>query len=221
MSGKLYMVGTPIGNLQEISLRALETLRSVDRIYCEDTRHSLKLLNHFEIKKPLESCPYFKEEEKSNALVKALAAGERVAFISDAGMPGLSDPGWRLVRKAREAGFAVEVIGGPSSLTSFLAGLPMELEEFYFKGFLPPKSAARLRLFSDENLILPMIFLESPHRIEKTLQLWKEARPEIRLVLGKELSKVSEAFFVGTPEELLKAVPSWKGEWIGLAYSAE
>jgi 16S rRNA (cytidine1402-2'-O)-methyltransferase len=218
--GKLYMVGTPIGNLQEMTFRAVEVLKSVDRIFCEDTRHSLKLLNHFEISKPLESCPYFKEEGKAQKLLEYLRSGEQVAFVSDAGMPGFSDPGWRLVRQAREAGFAVEIVGGPSSITSFIAGLPVELERFYFYGFLPPKSAARARLFASKEMILPMIFLESTHRMESTIRLWAEARPEIRLILAKELSKISEGFFMGTPEQILSAVRSWKGEWIGLAYES-
>jgi len=217
MTAHFYIVGSPIGNLQEITLRALETLRSVDRIFCEDTRRSIKLLNHYEIKKPLESCPYFKEESKSDRLIECLKAGEKVAFLSDAGMPGLSDPGARLVRKVRQAGFPLEVIGGVSSLTSFIAGLPLELESFYFTGFLPPKKEARKRFLCAEDLILPLVFLESTHRIQSTLEIFKEHLPGQRLILAKELSKISESFFDGTAEELIEKVPSWKGEWIGLA----
>ncbi|TVQ78130.1 MAG: 16S rRNA (cytidine(1402)-2'-O)-methyltransferase [Bradymonadales bacterium] len=216
-AARFFVVGSPIGNLEDISFRAVRILSEVDRIFCEDTRRSLKLLNHLKISKPLESCPYFKEEEKATRLLECLRKGESVAFLSDAGMPGFSDPGNRLVRHCREQGFGVEVIGGVSALTSFLAGLTFELTEFHFYGFLPPKSSGRKKFWTSESLILPCVFLESTHRLESSLELIAELRPDLELCLAKELSKVSEAFFQGSAKELLDTIPSWKGEWIGLA----
>lgn len=214
-SAKFYVVGTPIGNLGDITLRAIEVLKSVDVIYCEDTRHSLKLLNHFSIRKPLKSCPYFKERTESEFIVDRLRAGESIAYLSDAGMPGLSDPGAILVGRVREAGLPVEVIGGVSSLTYFIAGLGVELSTFRFIGFLPAKTSQRQKWMS-QPVSEPTIFFESSHRIEKTLLLFSEVQPAAQLVLAKELSKLSEAFFKGTPKDLLGTIRSWKGEWVGL-----
>jgi len=219
-SAKFFIVGTPIGNLKDISLRALETLREVDLIFCEDTRRSLKLLNAYEIKKPLKSCPAFKEKKESQELIRQLEEGKKVAYISDAGMPVISDPGAYLVRQAKEAGYPVEVIGGLSSITCFLAGLGEELEEFKFIGFLPPKTQRRRKLF-ESPVEIPTLFFESPHRIQTTLELIAEIKPQWRLSLAKELTKISEAYFSGSAKELLQDIPSWKGEWLGLIWSEE
>jgi 16S rRNA (cytidine1402-2'-O)-methyltransferase len=220
MAGTLYIVGTPIGNLKEISLRALEILKSVDVIYCEDTRHSLKLLNHFEIRKPLKSCPQFKEKKSIEELLGRLRGGENIAFISDAGMPGICDPGEYLVRAARDANQRIEIIGGVSALTSFLAGVGVEIESFTFIGFLPPRVIDRKKIF-EAGFLQPTVFFESPHRIESTLELLKESYASQRLILAKELSKISETFFEGTADELLTAIKSFKGEWIGMALPAK
>jgi 16S rRNA (cytidine1402-2'-O)-methyltransferase len=209
-----FVVGTPIGNLQDITLRALEILRSVDIIFCEDTRRSIKLLNHFEIKKTLKSCPYFKERAGAVEIIRALSDGKSVAYISDAGMPALSDPGALLVGDIRKAGFTVEIIGGVSALSHFLAGIGEELSHFIFYGFLPPRLKDRQELIQ-KNWDYPVIFFESPHRIGSTLELLVAQRPGWRLHLGKELSKISEKFFSGSPEEVMKKLGSTKGEWIG------
>lgn len=219
MAGEFFIVGTPIGNLGDMTLRAIEVLKSVDAIYCEDTRHSLKLLNHFEIKKPLQSCPQFKEKKSIDDLVSRLDRGEKIAFISDAGMPGICDPGAYLVRAIRNAGHKIEIIGGTSSLTSFLSGCGIEIESFRFIGFLKPRVIDRQRVF-EKGFDEPTIFFESPHRIESTLHLLKDEFPKQQLILAKELSKVSEAFFEGTAVELLNSIKSFKGEWIGMALPA-
>lgn len=220
MNTQFYIVGTPIGNLEEITLRALRILKEVDLIYCEDTRRTLKLLNHFEIKKSLKSVPYFKERASSKDLIEELQAGKTLAYVSDAGMPNVSDPGAILVSAARQAGFKVEVIGGVSAMTSFLAGLGHELESFCFVGFLPAKKTQRQKLLEKESQ-RPILFFESTHRIQSTLELIRGLYPGRRVCLGKELSKLSEAFFEGTASELLAKVPSWKGEWVGLVFGQE
>jgi len=211
-AGQLAIIGTPIGNLKDLTFRALEGLKEADVIYCEDTRRTLKLLNAYEIRKPLKSCPHFKEKLVAKDVVERVRAGERVAYVSDAGMPGLNDPGSLLVAACREENLKVEVLGGVSALTHFVAG---EIPIFTFVGFLPSRIVDRQRFFS-QPWTNPFIFFESPHRIESTLGLLKERLPSHNLILGKELSKISEAYFRGTPEALLKTIPSYKGEWIGV-----
>ncbi|MBN8554703.1 MAG: 16S rRNA (cytidine(1402)-2'-O)-methyltransferase [Deltaproteobacteria bacterium] len=219
MPGTLFLIGTPIGNLKDITLRALEILKSVDVVYCEDTRRSIKLLNAYEIKKPLKSCPHFKEKKQIAPILDALAGGQSIAYVSDAGMPGLCDPGEILVAAVREANFKVEIIGGVSSLTHFIAGLGEELESFSFVGFLPARVIDREKVFS-QKLAAPMIFFESPHRIQSSLEILRDKYPDIRLILAKELSKISEDFFSGTPTQLLGKIKSFKGEWIGCLFPA-
>lgn len=216
-AGKFYVVGTPIGNLQEITLRALEVLNEASLILCEDTRRTLKLLNHYEIKKPLKSAPYFKERRMAEELKGYLQRGEKVAFVSDAGVPGLSDPGAAYVAVAREFGFEVEVVGGVSALTSFLSGLGRELNSFRFIGFLPSKRLQRRKLF-DVELQEPWIFFESPHRLLTSLEILAEIQPAAEICMAKELSKVSEKFYWGQAGQLLQIIDSFKGEWIGCLF---
>ncbi|PIR23640.1 MAG: 16S rRNA (cytidine(1402)-2'-O)-methyltransferase [Deltaproteobacteria bacterium CG11_big_fil_rev_8_21_14_0_20_45_16] len=217
---QFYLVGTPIGNLGDISLRAIETLKAVDLIYCEDTRRSQKLLNHFEIKKKLISAPYFRERKSVGLVEEVLRSGQRVAYITDAGMPGVSDPGSILLGEIRKLGYRVEVIGGPSALTNFIGLLGVELEKFEFVGFLPAKRAQRERFFS-ESLSIPKIFFESPHRLESSLLIIQEKKPLAELCLAKELTKISERFYEGRATSLLKSIESWKGEWVGLIWPDE
>lgn len=212
---RLIMISTPIGNLGDISFRAVEGLRSLDVLYCEDTRRTAKLLNHLNIQIQKLSCPHFKERQRAKEIVQALHQGQVVGFVSDAGVPGFQDPGAILVEEVRAAGFPVEVIGGVSSLTHFISGLGRELDTFRYVGFLPVKKMARQKLIEggfDE----PTIFLESPHRIEKTLKEISDLKPNQLMVLAKELSKVSEKYFYGSAFELSQSIPSWKGEWIGI-----
>src|ERR1041384_3277099 len=141
--GTLFLVATPIGNLGDLSQRALEVLNSVDLIACEDTRHTLKLLNHFGIQKPLKSYHDFNEEKRAAELAEMLTAGTDVAIVSDAGMPGISDPGYRIVRLCRERGIPVTAIPGPNAMVTALAASGLPSDEFMFVGFLPPKKGPR------------------------------------------------------------------------------
>ncbi len=210
----LYIIGTPIGNLSDTTLRSIEILKNIDVLYCEDTRRTLKLLNHFEIKKVLKQCPHFKEKNVAAEISERIKAGESVGLVSDAGMPGISDPGQFLVSYIREAGQRVHIIGGVSSLTYFISGLGRELESFKFIGFLPPRAKDRTEIFKQRSNS-SLVFMESPHRIESTLDLLIQSLPETTIILAKELSKVSENFFVGTPESVKKQITSFKGEWMG------
>src|SRR5262245_49093234 len=169
--GTLYVVATPIGNLRDISHRALDTLRAVDLIACEDTRHTIKLLNHFEIQKPLESYHDFNEETKARQLITKISKGMNVALVSDAGTPAISDPGYRLVRACRENGIPVIAIPGPNAAVAALSASGMPSDEFLFVGFLPAKSNARReKLDTLRHILATLIFYEAPHRIEETLK---------------------------------------------------
>ena len=166
----LYVVATPIGNLNDITLRALEVLKSVDVIAAEDTRHSGNLLRHFEIRKPLVSYHEHNEAMRSQELVERLAAGENIALITDAGMPGLSDPGARLIRKCIERGLAYTIVPGVSAILTALVGSGLTADAFCFREFLPVKSGQREReLRAAAQRSESTIFFESPYRILKTL----------------------------------------------------
>ncbi len=212
----LYMVGTPIGNLKDITLRALETLREVDAIVCEDTRHSVRLLNAYEIHKPLISCHGYNEDKAAHRVITELQAGKNLAYVSDAGTPGISDPGAILVARVVEAGFTVLPIPGPSALASMVsvAGLPGK--RVSFDGFLSPKSGRRKTQLKD--LLLSgdiCIVYESPHRIVQLLRDLDEVEPACQVVLGRELTKIHEELLRGSPAELqaiLEARQSIKGE---------
>src|SRR5215470_2861545 len=165
--GTLFIVATPIGNLNDISTRALETLRAVDVIACEDTRHTMKLLNHFGIQKPLTSYHDFNEEQKAIDLVTKIAAGTNVALVSDAGTPTISDPRFRIVRLCRQRGIQVTVIPGPNAAITALAASGLPSDEFLFVGFLPSKKAARRQKLEDlRETKCTLVFYEAPHRIQ-------------------------------------------------------
>jgi 16S rRNA (cytidine1402-2'-O)-methyltransferase len=200
----LYIVSTPIGNLGDITLRALEVLKSVDVIAAEDTRHSGMLLKHFEIKKPLLSYHEHNEAMRAAQLVERLAAGEDVALITDAGTPALSDPGTRLIRECIRRGLAFMIIPGPSSVLAALVGSGFSTEKFCFRGFLPIKSGQREReLLAAVNREETTIFFESPYRLSKTLAACIEIMPDRRLCVARELTKKFEEFQRGTASELL------------------
>jgi 16S rRNA (cytidine1402-2'-O)-methyltransferase len=200
----LYVVATPIGNLDDITLRALEVLKSADVIAAEDTRHSGNLLRHFEIRKPLVSYHEHNEAMRSQELAERLAAGENVALITDAGMPGLSDPGARLIRKCIEQDLPFTIIPGPSSIVTALAGSGFSLEKFCFRGFLPVKSGRREReLRAAAEREETTVFFESPYRILKTLTACAEIMPERQLCVARELTKKFEEFRRGTAAALL------------------
>ena len=205
MTGKLFVVGTPIGNLEDITFRAVRVLREADVVAAEDTRRTGVLLAHFEIRKPLVSCHEFNEARRSTELLQQLRDGARVAIVSDAGMPTLSDPGLRMVRAALEAGISVEIIPGPSAITAALAGSGLAAEPFLFYGFLPHKSAQRRKVLTElAPLPWTLVFFESPHRIVKSLSDLREVLGNRRVVLARELTKKFEEFIRGDLDGLLK-----------------
>jgi 16S rRNA (cytidine1402-2'-O)-methyltransferase len=200
----LYVVSTPIGNLGDITLRALEVLKSVDVIAAEDTRHSGMLLKRFEIKKPLLSYHEHNEAMRAAQLVERLAAGEDVALITDAGTPALSDPGTRLIRECIKHRLPLTIIPGPSSILAALVGSGFSTEKFCFRGFLPIKSGRREReLLAAVNREETTIFFESPYRLTKTLAACIEIMPDRQLCVARELTKKFEEFHRGTASELL------------------
>ena len=201
----LYVVATPIGNLDDITLRALEILKTVDVIAAEDTRHSGNLLRHFEIRKPLVSYHEHNEAMRTAELVERLAAGENIALITDAGMPALSDPGTRLIRKCIERGLPHTVVPGVSAILTALVGSGLAADAFCFRGFLPVKSGQREReLRAAAERKETTIFFESPYRILKTLAACAELMPERELCVARELTKKFEEFRRGTAAELVK-----------------
>lgn len=200
----LYVIGTPIGNLRDITLRALEALKSADVIAAEDTRHSGILLKHYEIKKPLISYHQHNEAMRTAQLAERIAAGENVALITDAGMPGLSDPGARLIRECIRRELPFTIIPGPSSILTALAGSGFSMEKFCFRGFLPIKSGQREReLRAAAERDETTIFFESPYRLTKTLKACIEIMPDRSLCAARELTKKFEEFRRGTAAELL------------------
>ena len=200
----LYVVATPIGNLADITLRALEVLKSVDLIAAEDTRHSGMLLKHFGIKKPFISYHEHNEAARTLELVERLTRGENVALITDAGTPSLSDPGLRLIRECIQCELPFTVIPGPSSILTALVGSGFPTEKFSFRGFLPVKSGRREReLRAAAERDETAIFLESPYRLTKTLAACVDVVPERQLCVARELTKKFEEFRRGTASELL------------------
>jgi 16S rRNA (cytidine1402-2'-O)-methyltransferase len=200
----LYVIGTPIGNRDDITLRALEALKTADVIAAEDTRHSGNLLRHFEIRKPLVSYHQHNEAMRTAELTERLAAGENVALITDAGMPSVSDPGGRLIRACIERGLPYTIIPGVSAVLTALVGSGFALERFCFHGFLPVKSGGREReLRAAAEREETSVFFESPYRIAKTLAACVEIMSERRLCVARELTKKFEEFRRGTAAELL------------------
>jgi 16S rRNA (cytidine1402-2'-O)-methyltransferase len=200
----LYIVGTPIGNLDDITLRALATLKMVDLIAAEDTRHSANLLRHFEIRKPLVSYHEHNEAMRTDELVRRLAAGESVALITDAGMPGLSDPGARLIRRCIHEELPFTIVPGVSAIPTALVGSGFSMEHFCYRGFLPVKSGQRTReLLAAFEREETTIFFESPYRINKSLAACVEVMPERQICVARELTKKFEEFRRGTASELL------------------
>lgn len=222
--GTLYLVATPIGNLEDITLRALRTLRECDVVAAEDTRHSGQLLKHFGISKPLLSYFQFNEARRSEEIIERLRRGETVALVTDAGSPGISDPGERVVRAAIAAGLRVESVPGPSALVAALTASGLPTDEFHFIGFLPHKSGQRRnKLESLKSFAGTLVLYESPYRIEKLLGELREIYPERPVVLARELTKKFEEFVRGKPAELSETLRkrSVKGEFVVLVAGRE
>jgi len=204
MAGKLFIVATPIGNLEDLSPRALRVLRESDLIAAEDTRHTGNLLTRFEMRKPLVSYHQFSEAKRTAEFLRHFADGKSIALVSDAGMPGVSDPGERLIRAAVEAGVAIEVIPGPSAPVVALAGSGFPMVPYYFGGFLPVKSGQRRKeLARAASRECTSIYFESPYRVVRMLEDAVGEIPQGRLCLARELTKKFEEFRRGSPAELL------------------
>ena len=204
MAGALYVVGTPIGNLADITLRALETLKAVDVIACEDTRHTGKLLAHYQIRKPLVSLHDHNERLQTPRLLERLAAGESIALVSDGGTPLISDPGWWLVHEAIKREIGVRWIPGAVAAIGalVLSGLPTD--RFVFEGFLPVKSGARRRrLEALKQEPRTVVLYESPHRLVRTLKEIREVLGEIQIACARELTKMFEETRHGSVSELI------------------
>lgn len=201
----LFVVATPIGNLEDITLRALAVLKAADVIAAEDTRHSGNLLRHFQIQKPLLSYHQHNEAMRTAELTERLAGGETIALITDAGMPGLSDPGARLIRRCIELELPFTIVPGVSAITTGLVGSGFALEAFCFRGFLPVKSGQRAReLSATAERAETTVFFESPYRLNKTLAACAEILPDRPICVARELTKKFEEFRRGTADELLQ-----------------
>lgn len=218
MTGKLSLVATPIGNLEDITFRAVRILKEADLVLCEDTRVTGKLLARYEIQATLQRYDAHAGEQVHAKIIENLLAGKQIALVSDAGTPGVSDPGVQLVRQARQAGISIEAIPGPSAVTAAvsLAGIPGN--QFTFLGFVPQKKGRQTFFESLPTHAQPAIFFESTHRIMKTLQSLAEFLPQAKVYLGRELTKLHEEMIIGTAEELtelLEAEPvRQKGEFV-------
>ena len=217
--GTLYLVATPIGNLEDITLRALRTLRECDVVAAEDTRHSGQMLKHFGISKPMLSYFQFNEAKRSEEIIGRLRRGETIALITDAGSPGISDPGERVVRAALSAGLRVEPVPGPCALIAGLTASGLAAENFYFVGFLPHKSGQRRKTLEGlREIPATLIFYESPYRVLKFLGELEELFPDREVVLAREVTKKFEEFLRGRPCQLREqlAKRAVKGEFVVL-----
>jgi 16S rRNA (cytidine1402-2'-O)-methyltransferase len=207
MDAGLYIVGTPIGNLGDLTLRALETLKGVDLILAEDTRHTRRLTDRYEITTRLMSCHKFNEVQRTEELIQRISSGQAIAMVTDSGMPGISDPGSRVVALCREAGIPVTAVPGPAAVTTAVALSGFGENGFIFAGFLPHKSGGRKRdLEKWKNANLPVVLYESPYRLLKLLTEIEEYLGGERIVfVGRELTKKFEELTEGTPNEVLNA----------------
>lgn len=215
--GTLFVVATPIGNLEDITLRAVNTLQTVDLIACEDTRHSLKLLNNYQIKKPLVSYHQHSKTKKIDYLIQELKKGKAMAIVTDSGTPGISDPGQVLINKAVESGIKVVPIPGPSALTTALSVAGLPTDAFLFLGFLPLKKRRKKLIRSLRDEKKTVVLYESPYRILKTLEELKAALgTERQIVVTRELTKMFEEIIRGNIGEVLNKIKSTKpkGEFV-------
>ena len=215
MSGKLYLVATPIGNLEDITLRALKVLKEVDLIAAEDTRHTLGLLNHFEINKPLIS--YYKqiEKKKSPILIQKLLEGKNIALVSDAGTPGISDPGEEIVKMAIENNIEIIPIPGCVAFVNALICSGFDTKEFEFIGFLSANNKERKEKLTEIKLeTKTLIFYEAPHKMKATLEAMLGVLGDREIVLARELTKIHEEFIRGKISTILEQIVDYKGEFV-------
>lgn len=215
MIGKLYIVATPIGNLEDITLRALKILKEVDLIAAEDTRQTLKLLNYYEINKPLISYHRHNEDVKSGILIEKLKNGENIALVSDAGTPGICDPGEEVIKKAIEENIEVIPVPGACAMINALICSGISTKEFEFFGFLPlNKKLRKEKLNEIKNSNKTVIIYEAPHKMKSTLEDLKEILEDRNIVLARELTKIHEEFIRKNIDELLNDIDKLKGEMI-------
>lgn len=215
MRGTLYLVATPIGNLEDITIRALNVLKSVDIIAAEDTRHTLGLLNHFEISKPLIS--YYKQTEKarSEVLISKLLEGKNIAVVSDAGTPGISDPGEEIVRQAIENNIKIEPIPGACAFINAIIASGMSTREFEFIGFLSTNKKERVeKLEQIKYDTKTLVFYEAPHKLKNTLETMLEVFGDRKVVVARELTKIHEEFIRGNLSTVLEQLVDIKGEFV-------
>lgn len=217
MTGTLYLVATPIGNLQDMTFRAVETLKAVDLIACEDTRHTQKLLNHFSIKNRLISYHEHNEAERAAELAEMLASGKNIAVVSDAGTPAVCDPSFRIVAKAHEIGARVVPIPGAVAFVNAVIASGLPTDSLFFGGFLPSKRSERIKRFEEiKEIPATLIFYETPHRIEKSLADALEILGDRKAALARELTKLHEEILTGNLSEIFSKVSgnSVKGELV-------
>jgi len=222
MSGKLYLVATPIGNLEDITLRAINILKKVDLIAAEDTRHTLKLLNHLEISKPLISYHRHNEEIKSEELINKLLDGKNIAVVTDAGTPGISDPGEEIVKVAIQNNIEIIPIPGACAAVNALIISGLSTKEFVFLGFLPlNKKLRHQKLEEIKKETKTTIIYEAPHKLKTTLEDFKEILEDRQVVIVKELTKIHEKVIRGTVDEVIENSENPKGEYIILIEGAK
>ena len=223
-AGTLYLVATPIGNLEDMTLRALRVLKECDMVAAEDTRYTGQLLKHFGISKPMLSYFQFNEAARSREIVERLQRGEKIALVTDAGTPGISDPGERVVKAALAGGCRVEPVPGPCALVAALSASGLAAAEFHFLGFLGHKPGQRRRqLEAVKEVPGTLVLYESPHRVMKLLAELVELFPDRKVVLARELTKKFEEFKAGSPAELLLGMEQRpaKGEFVVLVARTE
>ena len=204
MKGKIYLVATPIGNLEDITFRAISVLKDVDIIAAEDTRHTLKLLNYYEISKPLISYHRHNEDVKSDVLIEKILNGQNIAIVTDAGTPGISDPGEEIVKEAIKNNIEIIPIPGACAFVNAIIASGLNTKQFSFYGFLPMNKKLRKKAF--ENILKEnktIIIYEAPHKLQKTLQDILDNIGDINCVIAKELTKIHETFFRGKISELI------------------
>ncbi len=214
----LSIVATPIGNLEDITMRALRILKEVDYILCEDTRVTSRLLARYEIQKPLKRYDAHTSEQTHASILEDLENGKHVALVSDAGTPGISDPGVMLIQRAREVGVSMEVIPGPSAVTAAISLAGIAGNQFQFLGFVPQKKGRETFFKSLATAAVPTVFFESTHRIQKALESLQKVMPDTKIYVARELTKMHEELLTGTPEEIFKILGDepvkQKGEFV-------
>lgn len=206
--GKLSIVATPIGNLGDITFRALWNLKECSAIYAEDTRVTLKLLNHYGVRKPIFRLDAATEDKKANEVIERLSRGEHIAYVTDAGTPGVSDPGARLVARVRAElpEVTIDAVPGPSALTAALSIAGMQSDSFIFFGFLPHKKGRQTSIKEIKKSKMPVVLYESPHRIKKLLRELEMATPKRTVTLARELTKMHEEVLSGIPSQLIRVL---------------